>query len=353
MATMRYKLLGPSGLRVSELCLGTMSFGDAWGFGADEKEAHRILSAFADAGGNFIDTANAYHEGQSEEIVGSFLGPGRDRFVVATKYTLAMGPGDPNAAGNSRKNLRRSVEASLRRLRTDYLDLLWVHAWDYTTPVEEVMRGLDDLVAAGTVLHVALSDAPAWIASRANTLATWHGWSPLVALQVEYSLLERSADRELLPMAEAFGLSVCAWAPMGAGILTGKYTRGAAIPTDSRRAPANQARLTERNRRIAEAVDGVADRLGASSAQVALAWARQRDRRIIPITGVRTLEQLEDVLGCLAVDLPAEHLARLDDVSRVELGFPYELLMGPQGQMVYGELEPRIELPPAAPIRWR
>jgi aryl-alcohol dehydrogenase-like predicted oxidoreductase len=353
MATMRYKLLGPSGLRVSELCLGTMSFGDAWGFGADEKEAHRILSAFADAGGNFIDTANAYHEGQSEEIVGSFLGPGRDRFVVATKYTLAMGPGDPNAAGNSRKNLRRSVEASLRRLRTDYLDLLWVHAWDYTTPVEEVMRGLDDLVAAGTVLHVALSDAPAWIASRANTLATWHGWSPLVALQVEYSLLERSADRELLPMAEAFGLSVCAWAPMGAGILTGKYTRGAAIPTDSRRAPANQARLTERNRRIAEAVDGVADRLGASSAQVALAWARQRDRRIIPITGVRTLEQLEDVLGCLAVDLPAEHLARLDDVSRVELGFPYELLMGPQGQMVYGDLEPRIELPPAAPIRWR
>jgi aryl-alcohol dehydrogenase-like predicted oxidoreductase len=353
MATMRYKLLGPSGLRVSELCLGTMSFGDAWGFGADEKEAHRILSAFADAGGNFIDTANKYHEGQSEEFVGSFLGPGRDRFVVATKYTLAMDPGDPNAAGNSRKNLRRSVEASLRRLRTDYLDLLWVHAWDFTTPVEEVLRGLDDLVGAGKVNHVALSDAPAWVASQANTLAALRGWSPLVALQVEYSLVERTADRELLPMAEAFGLSVCAWAPMGAGILTGKYTRGAAVPTDSRRAAANQARLTERNRRIAREVDQVADQLGASSAQVALAWVRQRDRRIIPITGIRTLEQLEDVLGCLDVQLPAEHLARLSDVSRIELGFPYELLMGPQGQDVYGDLEPRIELPAAAPIRWR
>jgi aryl-alcohol dehydrogenase-like predicted oxidoreductase len=350
---MRYKLLGPSGLRVSEVCLGTMSFGDAWGFGADEKEAHRILSAFADAGGNFIDTANKYHEGQSEEFVGSFLGPGRDRFVVATKYTLAMDPGDPNAAGNSRKNLRRSVEASLRRLRTDYLDLLWVHAWDFTTPVEEVLRGLDDLVGAGKVNHVGLSDAPAWVASQANTLAALRGWSPFVALQMEYSLLERTADRELLPVAEAFGLSVCAWAPMGAGILTGKYTRGGAVPEDSRRAAANQARLTERNRRIARAVDGVADQLGASSAQVALAWVRQRDRRTIPIAGVRTLEQLEDVLGCLELQLPAEHLAELDEVSRIELGFPYELLMGPQGQLVYGDLEPQIELPAAAPIRWR
>jgi aryl-alcohol dehydrogenase-like predicted oxidoreductase len=243
---MRYKLLGPSGLRVSELCLGTMSFGDAWGFGADEKESHRILGDFAEAGGNFIDTANKYHEGQSEEIVGSFLGPGRDRWVVATKYTLAMRSGDPNAAGNSRKNLRTSVEASLRRLRTDYLDVLWVHAWDYTTPVEEVMRGLDDLVQAGKVHHVALSGAPAWIASQANTLAALRGWNPFVALQMEYSLLERTAERELLPVAEAFGLSVTAWAPMAAGILTGKYTRGSSrtrrtadAPPPTRRASPN------------------------------------------------------------------------------------------------------------------
>jgi aryl-alcohol dehydrogenase-like predicted oxidoreductase len=351
---MRYKLLGPSGLRVSELCLGTMSFGDAWGFGADEKQSHRILGEFAEAGGNFIDIANKYHEGQSEEIVGSYLGPGRDRWVVATKYTLAMRSGDPNAAGNSRKNLRASVEASLRRLRTDYLDVLWVHAWDYTCPVEEVMRGLDDLVSAGKVNYVALSDAPAWVASAANTLATLRGWSPLVALQAEYSLLERTADRELLPMAEAFGLSVCAWAPMGAGILTGKYTRGPSpTPADSRRAAANQARLTERNLRIARAVDAVADELGATSAQVAVAWLRQRDRRVIPILGARKLEQFQDVLGSLEVGLAAEHVARLDEVSRIELGFPYELLRGPQGQMVYGDLEPQIDLPSTAPYRWR
>jgi aryl-alcohol dehydrogenase-like predicted oxidoreductase len=351
---MRYKLLGPSGLRVSELCLGAMSFGEAWGFGADEKEAHRILGAFAEAGGNFIDTANKYHEGQSEEIVGDFLGPGRDRFVVATKYTLAMDPANPNAAGNSRKNLRASVEASLRRLQTDYLDLLWVHAWDYTTPVAEVMRALDDLVTAGKVLHVALSDAPAWIASAANTLADLRGWSPLVALQAEYSLLERTADRELLPVADAFGLSVCAWAPMGAGILTGKYSRGPTTsPADSRRAAANQARLSERNLAIAREVDAVADQLGATSAQVALAWVRQRSRRFIPILGIRTLEQLTDVLGCLDVELAAEQLARLEEVSRIEFGFPYELLTGPQGRMVYGDLEHRIDLPPSAPIRWQ
>jgi aryl-alcohol dehydrogenase-like predicted oxidoreductase len=351
---MRYQLLGPSGLRVSELCLGTMSFGEAWGFGADEKESHRVLGAFADVGGNFVDTANAYHEGQSEEIVGSFLGPGRDRWVVATKYTLAMRPGDPNAAGNSRKNLRASVEASLRRLRTDYLDLLWVHAWDYTTPVEEVMRGLDDLVSAGKVNHVALSDAPAWVASAANTLATLRGWSPLVALQAEYSLLERTAERELLPVAEAFGLSLCAWAPMGAGVLTGKYTRGPTTsPADSRRAPANQARLTERNLRIAREVDRVADELGATSAQVAVAWLRQHDRRVIPILGARKLEQFQDVLGSLEVGLAAEQVARLGEVSRIELGFPYELLRGPQGQMVYGDLEPQIDLPSTAPYRWR
>jgi aryl-alcohol dehydrogenase-like predicted oxidoreductase len=351
---MRYQLLGPSGLRVSELCLGTMSFGDAWGFGADEKESHRILGEFADAGGNFVDTANKYHEGQSEEILGSFLGPGRDRWVVATKYTLAMRPGDPNAAGNSRKNLRSSVEASLRRLRTDYLDLLWVHAWDFTTPVEEVMGGLDDLVSAGKANHVALSDAPAWVASAANTLATLRGWSPLVALQAEYSLLERTAERELLPVAEAFGLSLCAWAPMGAGVLTGKYTRGPTTsPADSRRAPANQARLTERNLRIAREVDLVAEELGATSAQVAVAWLRQRDRRVIPILGARKLEQFQDVLGSLEVGLAAEHVARLDEVSRIELGFPYELLRGPQGQMVYGDLEPQIDLPSTAPYRWR
>ncbi len=266
---MRYKLLGPSGLRVSEICLGTMSFGDAWGFGADEQESRRVLSAFTAAGGNFIDTANKYHEGQSEEIVGRFLGSGRVSFVVATKYTLAMGSGDPNAAGNSRKNMRWSVEASLRRLGTDYIDLLWLHAWDYATPVEEVMRGLDDLVSAGKVNYVGLSDTPAWIASQANTLAMLRGWSPFIALQLEYSLIARTAERELLPMADAFGLSVTAWAPLGGGVLTGKYSRGA--PEDSMSAPRNQGRLTERNLQIAREVDAVADEIAATPAQVAAA----------------------------------------------------------------------------------
>jgi aryl-alcohol dehydrogenase-like predicted oxidoreductase len=351
---MRYKLLGSSGLRVSEICMGTMSFGDVWGFGADEHESHRILDTYARAGGNFIDTANKYHEGESESIVGRFVAPERERWIVASKYTLAMRDGDPNAAGNSRKNMRQSVEASLRRLATDYLDVLWVHAWDYTTAVEEVMRGLDDLVRAGKVNYVALSDAPAWIAAQANTLAAQRGWSAFSALQCEYSLLERSAERELLPVADAFGLSVTAWAPLGGGVLTGKYTRGSSgTPEDSRRAALNQMRLTERNLHIAAEVDRVADELGVSSAQVAITWLRSRGSNIIPIVGARRRAQLEDVLGSLELQLPNEHLEQLDEVSRIDLGFPYTLLRGPQGQMVYGDLEPSIELPPSAPRRWR
>jgi aryl-alcohol dehydrogenase-like predicted oxidoreductase len=351
---MRYKLLGPSGLRVSEICLGTMSFGDAWGFGADERESHRILAAYAEAGGNFIDTANKYHEGQSEAIVGTFLGSERDRWVLASKYTLAMRDGDPNAAGNSRKNMRQSVEASLRRLRTDYLDLLFVHAWDYATPVEEVMRGLDDLVRAGKVNYVALSDAPAWIAAQANTLAALRGWNPFVALQLEYSLIERTGERELLPVADAFGLSMTAWAPMGGGLLTGKYTRRPSKhPEDTRRAAGNAPRLTERNLEVARAVDQVADELGKTSAQVAVAWVRQRGERVIPIVGVRTLDQLHDVLGSLDLKLSADQLSRLDGVSGIELGFPYNLLAGPAGQLVYGDLEPGIDLPRTAPYRWQ
>ena len=331
-----------------------MSLGDAWGYGADERESHRILAAYGEAGGNFIDTANKYHEGQSEEIIGRFLRTDRDRWVVASKYTLAMRPGDPNGAGNSRKNLRQSVEASLRRLQTDYLDVLFVHAWDYATPVEEVMRGLDDVVRSGKVGYVALSDAPAWIASQANTLAALHGWTPFVALQFEYSVIERTAERELLPVADAFGLSVMAWAPMGGGVLTGKYSRGSGgAPVDTKRAHQNQARLTERNLEIAREVDRIAGELGATSAQVAVAWIRQRSKRIIPIVGVRRLDQLDDVLRSTEIELSADDLSRLDAVSQIELGFPYSLLQSPLGQLVYGDAEPRIDLPPTAPYRWQ
>ena len=323
------------------------------GFGADEKESHRILAAFAEAGGNFIDTANKYHEGQSEEIVGSFIGDERDRWVVGTKYTLATRSGDPNAAGNSRKNMRQSLEGSLRRLGTDYVDVLWVHAWDYVTPVEEVVRGLDDLVADGKVNYAAISDTPAWVLSQANTLAELRGWCPFVALQAHYSLIERTAERELLPVADAFGLSVLAWAPLGGGVLTGKYTRNStASPGDSKRTTDNQSRLTEANLNIAREVDSVADELATTSARAAIAWVRQRSPSVIPVVGVRTLDQLDDILRSLQVELLDDQQARLTKASQIELGFPYNLL-GDRvlGQMVYGDLEPQIDLPSTAPYR--
>jgi aryl-alcohol dehydrogenase-like predicted oxidoreductase len=351
---MRYTLLGPSGLRVSEICLGTMSFGDVWGFGADERDSHRTIEAFAEAGGNFLDTANKYHEGQSEQIVGSYLGAERDKWVVASKYTLAMRSGDPNSAGNSRKNLRQSVEASLRRLRTDYLDLLWVHAWDHVTPVEEIMRALDDVVASGKVTYVGLSDSPAWFAAQANTLASLRGWSPFIAVQIQYSLLARTAERELIPMADAFGLAVAAWGPLGAGILTGKYTRSPGeLDRQSKRAAANQAILTAGTLAIAAEVDRIANEIGTTPAQVATAWVRQRQSAVIPIVGARTPEQIRDVLGCVDVRLAPELLDRLDAASHVDLGFPFDLLSGDQGQLIYGDLEPLIDLPASVPYRRR
>jgi aryl-alcohol dehydrogenase-like predicted oxidoreductase len=345
---MRYKFLGRSGLKVSEICLGTMSFGDAWGFGADAAESGRILAAYAEAGGNFIDTANKYHEGHTEEILGGLITPAdRDRWVLATKYTLAMGSGDPNAAGNSRKNMRRAVEGSLRRLKTDHIDLLWLHAWDYATPVEEVMRALDDLVAAGKVLYVGVSDTPAWIVAQANTLAELRGWSPFVALQIEYSLLERTVERELLPMAAAFGLTVTPWAALGGGVLTGKYTRHAE-PTDTKRAAGNERRTSAANLAIAREVDAVADALGRTSAQVALNWVRQRGDQVLPIVGARKVSQIQDLLGCLDFALDATAMAHLDEASRIELGFPHDFLTQPNILgIVYGDQHQRIDRPGA------
>ena len=324
---MRYRLLGPTGLRVSEICLGTMSFGESWGFGADEATSHRVLDAYAEAGGNFLDTANKYHGGETETIVGAWLQGRRDRMVVATKYTLAMDHSDPNTGGNHRKNLARSVEASLQRLRTDYIDLLWVHAWDEWTPWEETMRALDDVVRAGKVLYVGVSDTPAWVVSAANVTAELRGWSAFCGLQIEYSLIERTPERDLLPMAEHFGLSVVGWAPLGGGVLTGKYTRGAG-PADSLRAKGNEGRgrTSERKLQIARTVDAIADELGATSAQVATAWVHAQGYRYIPIVGARKVEQIRDTLGCLDVQIDERHLARLDESSRVSLGFPHDFL---------------------------
>ncbi len=342
---LRYRLLGKSGLRVSEIGLGTMSFGDRWGFGADFATSHRVLDAYAEAGGNFLDTANKYHGGQTEEIVGAWLEGKRDRNIVATKYTLSMDPSDPNASGNHRKNLVHSVEASLKRLGTDYIDLMWMHAWDDYTPYEETMRALDDLVRAGKILYVGASDTPAWVVAASNVTAEFRGWSAFVGLQVEYSLLQRTPERDLLPMASHFGMSVVGWAPLGAGVLTGKYTRGD-TDGDSKRRALNEARgrTSARALAIAKAVDGVADARGVSSAQVAMTWIRAQGYGFIPIVGARSVEQLQDSLGAVCVELSNEDLVALDEASRIELGFPHDFLAADRMRdQVRGEVRTRID----------
>jgi aryl-alcohol dehydrogenase-like predicted oxidoreductase len=340
-------MLGRSGLRVSSICLGTMSFGEQWGFGADPATSHAILSAYADLGGNFLDTANKYHGGETEQIVGDWMraAPGRrERTVLATKYTLSMDHQDPNASGNHRKNLHRAIEHSLRRLQTDYVDVLWVHAHDEFTPYEETMRALDDLVRAGKVLYIGISDTPAWVVSASNTLAELRGWTSFVGLQIEYSLLQRTPERELLPMAAQFGLSVVAWAPLGAGVLTGKYTRGDGSDSLRRQSNEQRGRTNERALTIARMVDEVADELGCTSAQVASAWVSAQGYRFIPIVGARKLEQIHDTLGASDVSLTAEQLAKLDAVSQISLGFPHEFLRSSGVRdLVYGEVRTRID----------
>jgi aryl-alcohol dehydrogenase-like predicted oxidoreductase len=328
---MRYRLLGRSGLRVSELCLGTMTFGEDWGWGANKDESRRMFDAFAEAGGNFLDTADGYTNGTSERMLGEFIAADRNHWVVATKYSFNQKPGDPNAGGNHRKNMMQALEGSLRRLKTDYVDLYWVHAWDEWTPVDEVMRGLDDAVRAGKVLYVGASDEPAWVISRSNMLADCRGWTPFVALQVEYSLVERTPERDLLPMARALDLAVTPWSPLGGGLLSGKYTSPAPKPGTGRLEKFQLGdKLNERNLRIAEAVAHLAREGGYTPSQVALAWLRTRPGVQIPILGARKLEHLEDDLGCLAVRLNEGQLHLLDEVSRVKLGFPHDFLADPE-----------------------
>lgn len=322
---MRYKLLGKSGLRVSELALGTMTFGEDWGFGASREESKLQFDTFAERGGNFIDSAVNYTNGSSEKIVGELIASDRAHFVVATKYSLNTRPGDPNAGGNQRKNMVQSMETSLRRLGTDYLDLYWVHLHDPFTPIEETMRALDDLVRAGKVLYVGISDAPAWIVSQANTLADLRGWSRFVGLQVAWSLIERDVERDLLPMARAFDIGVTPWGVLGAGMLTGKYAGGKA-PEDTRRTSWTANRLTEKNHAIVAEVVKVAAETERSPSQVAIAWVRQKGPNVIPILGARKHAQLVDNLGAADLTLSAEHMARLDAVSAAPMGFPHDFL---------------------------
>jgi aryl-alcohol dehydrogenase-like predicted oxidoreductase len=323
----RYKLLGRTGLRVSELCLGAMVFGDRRGpWGATAEDSAAILEKFGDAGGNFVDTANYYAGGESERLLGELTAADRDHWVLATKYSLNTSAGDPNAGGSHRKSLVRALEASLRRLRTDYLDVYWVHILDAFTPIEEVVRALDDVVRAGKVLYVGISDTPAWTVAQAVTLADLRGWTRFAGLQVPYSLVERSVERELLPMAKALELTVTAWSPLGDGLLTGRYGTDRPRPENSRVARVADYRLSDRNLAIADAVNQVAAARGARSAQVALAWVRAQQHlaAVVPIVGARTPAQLADNLGALEVELTGEELATLEAASAIELGFPHD-----------------------------
>jgi aryl-alcohol dehydrogenase-like predicted oxidoreductase len=342
---MQYRLLGNSGLRVSEAALGTMTFGDDWGWGAAKDEARKVYDAFREAGGNFIDTANMYTNGTSESFLGEFTKDHRASVVMATKYTNSAPGTDPNAAGNHRKNMVQAVEASLKRLQSDYIDLYWVHIWDQITPVEEVMRGLDDLVRQGKVLYVGISDAPAWWIAQANTLAHLRGWSPFIGLQIEYSLIERTVERELIPMAKSLNLGVTAWSPLANGVLTGKYHgRGSSEPGRMSSDMMKQF-LPERQRteRIVAAVKTVSDEVGRSMAQVALAWLRHRPVAVIPIIGARKLSQLQDNLASFDLVLSAEQLGTLDEASRIELGFPHDFYAKELVRtFVYGGLRDQI-----------
>ncbi|MGA9474358.1 MAG: aldo/keto reductase [Terriglobales bacterium] len=322
---MNYRLFGNSGLRVSEISLGTMTFGEDWGWGSSKDEARKIYDAYRAAGGNFIDTANLYTNGTSETFVGEFMRDHRNSVVLATKYTNAAPSDDANASGNHRKSMVQAVEASLRRLKTDYIDLYWLHVWDQMTPVEEVMRAFDDLVSQGKVLYIGVSDAPAWWIAQANTLAELRGWTQFIGLQIEYSLVERTVERELIPMAKAFNLGLVAWSPLAGGLLSGKYHSGnekdARYTTDMGK---SFRRDGERPDRIVAALQKVSKEVGRSPAQVALAWLQHRDIPVIPIIGARRIPQLQDNLASLELKLTAEQLSTLNDASAIEMGFPHD-----------------------------
>ncbi|MEA2618011.1 MAG: hypothetical protein QOE72_3794 [Chloroflexota bacterium] len=333
-----YLTLGRSGLRVSPLSLGTMTFGEDGGWGASPETSEAILAEYLDRGGNVIDTANTYTNGHSEKIIGDFFAarPGvRDRVVLSTKFFATLHPGDPNGGGAGRKALIAQLEESLRRLQTDYVDLYWLHGWDRRAPIEETLRALDDLVAAGKVRYIGLSDVPAWVAAQAQTIAHFRGWAPVTALQLEYSLLERTAEGELLPMADALGIGVLPWSPLRGGQLSGKYVRDGGAPAGSRRAGLTDG-PTEQGWVVIDAVAQVAAQIGAGSAEVALAWVRSRHAVASTIIGARTIEQLRANLASLEVTLTPEQLAALDGPSTPSLDFPAYVTAGPGPMLGFG-----------------
>lgn len=331
-----YVTLGRSGLRVSPLCLGAMTFGTEWGIGVEEDESFAIIDAYLGRGGNFIDTANMYNKGHSEVILANYFKdrhgvgqqgakfPERDRVVIATKWLGNMFPGDPNGGGASRKAMIESVDHSLRRLGTDYIDLLWQHFWDRHTPIDETMRALDDLVTSGKVRYVGFSDTPAWVCAQAQTMAHFRGWSALIALQIEYSLIERTVEGELIPMAREMGMGVTPWSPLKGGILSGKYQKGT-MPDEGRYQEDSQ-HLNDRTWAILDALAAIAEDRGCSVAQAALAWVRQKPGVTSTIIGARRMAHLEDNLGSLDVDLTKAQMETLDEASRPKLNFPHDFL---------------------------
>jgi aryl-alcohol dehydrogenase-like predicted oxidoreductase len=352
-----YALLGRSGLRVSPLCLGTMTFGTDWGWGADEAACRAMFRQYVEAGGNFVDTADLYTNGRSEELLGALMreAGNRDALVVATKFSFSARPGDPNAGGNGRKHALRALEGSLRRLGTDHVDLYWLHAWDGLTPAEEVMATFDALVRSGKVRHVGLSDTPAWYLARAQTLAEWRGWEGICALQLEYSLVERTIEREHVPAALALGMGVCGWSPLGGGFLSGKYRP---VPGDDRDGQGDGRlqqtkgspnpvfrKFTPRNWAILEALREVAAGLGRSPAQVALNWIATRPGVTSTIVGATRPEQLADTLAALSFSLPPEASARLEAASRPEPAFPYAFFEPAQRGGMTGGATVRAEPP--------
>jgi aryl-alcohol dehydrogenase-like predicted oxidoreductase len=329
MALNHYVTIGNSGLRVSPFCLGAMTFGEDWGWGSSVAESETIMGRFLERGGNFIDTANVYTKGHSEKIIGDFIGRDRarrDRVVIATKFFGNLYPGDPNAGGAGRKNIVASCEQSLRRLQTDYIDLYWMHCWDRFTPIEETMRALDDLVASGKVRYIGLSDTPAWKVAHAQTIARFRGWAPLVALQIEYSLLERTVEGELIPMALEMGLGVTPWSPLKSGALSGKYTRENSATAKADRGERVTTSLNERVFAIIDELQAIAKELQATPAAVALAWVQGRPGVASTIIGARRLDQLEQNLAALDITLNLEQVARLDKLSKPTLSFPMQFL---------------------------
>jgi aryl-alcohol dehydrogenase-like predicted oxidoreductase len=327
---MKYKILGRSGLRVSELCLGAMTFGEELGTGASREVSRQIYDAYREAGGNFIDTANIYTLGTSESMLGEFVTGQRASVVIASKYSMATNMQDPNACGNNRKNMVQAVEASLDRLNMDYLDLFWVHGWDQTTRIDEVMRGLDDLVRAGKVLHVGVSNFPAWLIAQANTLAIERHWTPFTAVQMHYNLVERSIETDFFDLCEAQDMAIQPWSPLAAGLLTGKFNPDAEHKADAdarlNKASYGPAMLAEARIKIAQGLVELANTIGCTPSQLALAWLLQRPRgTVIPILGARSLEQFKDNLGCLDVELNATQIEALDELNPLKATYPASL----------------------------